>query len=276
MSRLPLKHYLRNLKLIERNREWWAASGVTPGEKIGYYGSIARSYARRDKVIHYLGRDLHFDNPATPLVLQNYPYEISHKVLANMDLVPRTMLDVGANLGQFSLTMHRALDGAIAIDAFEPNPYVFRFLAQNVQEIESIRLYEYGIGDVDSEAQIHFDPTRTGIGSIIEENAGDPTETAVIKISADPASLTGRKEYDLVKVDVEGYEMPAITGLAGIRPRYLFLEVSGLGRAKDYTHSRLFAQIREQWGEFDLSYIVGYRRADATFDILVKFLGEPA
>jgi FkbM family methyltransferase len=273
MSRLPLKHYVRNLKLIERNREWWAAGGVTTREKVSYYGSIARVYAKREKVIRYLGRDLHFDNPATPLVLQNYPYEITRKVLANMDLVPRTMLDVGANIGQFSLTMYRALDGAITIDAFEPNPSVYRLLAQNVQGIGDIKLYQYGIGDKDGEAQIHFEPMRSGIGSIIKENAGDPTATEVIQISGDPASLTGRKEYDLVKVDVEGYELPAITGLSGIRPRYLFLEVSGLGRAKDYSHSRLFAQISEQWGEFDICYTVHYRRADPTFDILLKFVG---
>jgi FkbM family methyltransferase len=273
MSRLPLKHYVRNLKLIERNRQWWSADGITAREKAGYYGSIARTYAKRDKVIRYLGRDLHFDNPATPLVLQNYPYEITRKVLANMEAAPRTMLDVGANLGQFSLTMYRALDGAITIDAFEPNPSVYRLLEQNVRGIADINLYRYGIGEEDGEAQIHYEPLRSGIGSIIKENAGAPTASETIQISGHPASLTGRKEYDLVKVDVEGYEVPAIAGLAEIRPRYLFLEVSGLGRAKDYSHSRLFEQIGEQWGRFDICYTVGYRRTDPTFDILLEFAG---
>lgn len=274
MSKLSLAHYARNLKLLERNREWWQAGNVTPGEKAAYYGSLVRTYAKRDKVIRYLGNDLHFDNPATPLNLQNYPYEITHKVLRNMSITPSTVLDIGANLGQFSLTTRHVLGAGVTIDAFEPNPFVFEFLRRNTQGVDGLRIHNYGVGASDGESRIHYDPSRTGIGSIIKANAGEPTESAVIAITGDAAAVTGRSEYDLVKVDVEGYEFHALEGLASIRPRYLFLEVSGLGREKDYRHSELFARIREQWGEFDLSYIGAYGDKGDTFDILVEF--DPA
>jgi FkbM family methyltransferase len=271
LSKLSLAHYARNLKLIERNREWWRAGSVTPGEKAAYYGSLVRTYASRGKVIRYLGNDLHFDNPATPLNLQNYPYEITRKVLGNMAVEPATVLDIGANLGQFSLTTRHVLGGAVRIDAFEPNPFVFEFLRKNTAGVDGITIHNYGVGASDGESRIHFDPSRTGIGSIIKENAGEPTESATITVTGNAAAVTGRKDYDLVKVDVEGYEFHALEGLSGITPRYLFLEVSGLGRAKDYKHSELFGRIRDQWGEFDLSYLGGYGDKGDTFDVLVEF-----
>lgn len=271
MSKLSLGHYLHNLKLIERNREWWQAEHVAPKEKAQYYASIVRSYAKRDKMVRYLGNDLYFDNPATPLNLQNYPFEITHKVLRNMSITPRTVLDIGANLGQFSVTTRYVLGGEVTIDAFEPNPYVFEFLRKNTAGMDGLNIFNYGVGAEEGENEIHFDPSRTGIGSIIKQNAGNPTQTATIKVTRDPARLTGSDSYDLVKVDVEGYEFHALEGLAGIKAKYLFLEVSGLGRVKDYKHSELFDRIRRQWGEFDLCFIGGYAKSGDTFDVLAEF-----
>lgn len=271
MAKLSLAHYARNLKLVERNREWWQASNVSPRDKAAYYGSLVRTYAKREMHIRYLGNDLHFDNPATPLNLQNYPYEITRKVLGNMSITPTTVLDIGANLGQFSLTTRHVLGGAVTIDAFEPNPYVFEFLRKNTADVTGVTIHNYGVGAADGEGQLHFDPSRTGIGSLIRENAGDPTESATIQVTGDVAAVTGRNSYDLVKVDVEGYEFHTLEGLATIRPRYLFLEVSGLGREKDYMHSQLFGRIRDQWGEFDLRYIGGYGDMGDTFDVLAAF-----
>lgn len=271
VGKLSLAHYARNLKLVERNREWWQASGLTPRDKAAYYGSIVRTYATRDKVVHYLGHDLHFDNPATPLNLQNYPYEITRKVLANMSITPTTVLDIGANLGQFSLTTRHVLGGAVTIDAFEPNPYVFDFLRRNTADVAGVTIHNYGVGAADGVSELHFDPSRTGIGSLIKENAGNPTELATITVTGDVSAITGRDTYDLVKVDVEGYEFHALEGLSAITPAYLFLEVSGLGRAKDYKHSQLFGRIRDQWGEFDVGYVGGYGDRGDTFDVLLGF-----
>lgn len=271
MAKLSLAHYARNLKLVELNREWWQASGVSSKDKAAYYGSLVRTYATREKRIRYFGNDLYFDNPATPLNLQNYPYEITRKVLGNMSITPTTVLDIGANLGQFSLTTRHVLGGAVTIDAFEPNPYVFEFLRRNTAGATGVTIHNHGVGAADGESRIHFDPSRTGIGSLIKENAGNPTESATIQVTGDVTAITGRTAYDLVKVDVEGYEFHTLEGLAAVEPRYLFLEVSGLGREKDYKHSQLFGRIRDQWGEFDLPYIGGYGDNGDTFDVLAAF-----
>lgn len=275
MSSLPILHYVKNLKLIERNKAWWLADGVETKSKLSYYGSILKSYAGGANKIDYLGKPLYFDNPATPLNMQIYPYEITKKILSNMDFRPKTVLDIGANIGQFSLTMNHVLDGKVKIDSFEPNPFVFEILKKNVEGSESINIYNFGLGDKTGTQKIHFNPTRTGIGSMIKENAGlNADMSADVAITSSPESVTGQLEYDLVKIDVEGYEYHAIRALAKIKTHYLFVEFSGSGRGKDYLHSEMFNLIRKQWGDFDIHYIGSYEKKADTFDILIKFVDK--
>jgi FkbM family methyltransferase len=272
MSELTVRHYVKNLKLVERNREWWASSHVGVGVKAAYYWYIATSYLLGAKKVRYLGANLWYDNPAMPLNMQNYPYEISRKILKNMDRSPRTVLDIGANIGQFSLTMSYALRGKVKIDSFEPNPFVCELLRRNVEKNTTIRVYEYGVGSKSESQQIYYNPRRTAIGSLIKQNAGaGATASAMVHITSNVRRLTRRANYDLVKVDVEGYEFDAIKGLKDIRTKYLFIEISGIGRIKNYKHSEILCLIRKIWGEFDVCYVGAYKSGDPTFDLLLKF-----
>lgn len=272
MSKLSIGHYLKSLKLIERNKRWLSNNGVSTKGKISYYGQIILSYALGSKKIKYLGSTLHYDNPATPLNLQHYPYEIKCKLLDNMHKNPKTILDIGGNIGQFSLTINHTLKGDATIDTFEPNSYVYEILKKNTTDKNNIHIYNYGLGDKEIKQVLHFDPTRTGIGSIIKENAGvGASMEQEVAITANPQKLTKRKRYDLVKIDVEGYEMHAIKGLADITCEYLYIELSGQSRDKDYMHSEMMELLYKQWGQFDIYYCSGFESKDTAFDILIRF-----
>ncbi len=273
MSKLSFGHYVKNLKLVERNKKWLSSNGVSNKEKLSYYGRMALAYMSRNKKIKYLGSELYYDNPATPLNLQNYPYEIKGKLLANMHKNPKTILDIGGNLGQFSLTINYALKSGAKIDVFEPNSYVYEFLKKNTVQKSNIRTYNYGLGDSDNKQVLHFDPSRTGIGSIIQQNAGvGATMTQEVDITSEPQKLTKRERYDLVKIDVEGYEMHVIKGLADISFEYLFMEFSGQMREKSYMHSEMMNLLYKQWGQFDIYYSGGFEsKKHESFDILLRF-----
>jgi len=242
-------------------------------QKLSYYVQIAISYVLCTKKIKYLGSTIYYDNPATPLNLQNYPYEIKSKVLANMLKKPKTVLDIGGNLGQFSLTINHMLKSDVVIDIFEPNSYVFELLKKNISTKKNMHIYNYGLGDSNAKKVLHFNPRRTGIGSLIKQNAGDDANLQqIVCITHDPHEITNRKKYDLVKVDVEGYELHAIRGLAGISCDYLFIELSGQTRKKDYFHSEMMALLSKQWGEYDVYYSGGFdSREDESFDVLIRF-----
>ena len=55
--------------------------------------------------IKYFGRSFYYDNRFSPAILENYPKEIS-EINEAIDLSKiKNVLDVGANIGQFSFTL---------------------------------------------------------------------------------------------------------------------------------------------------------------------------
>lgn len=89
------------------------------------------------------------------------------------------------------------------------------------------------------------------------------------------ASLTDRDAYDLVVVDVEGYEAEVVASLGGITTRYLHLEVSTRARSRSYLHSELFGLVQEQFGEFDILCQDKFGASDDVFYVLLEFTGGP-
>ena len=55
--------------------------------------------------IKYLGKDFYYDSRFSPAILENYPKEISDVDKAiNLSKI-KNVLDIGANIGQFSFTL---------------------------------------------------------------------------------------------------------------------------------------------------------------------------
>lgn len=262
--------------LLERNKEW-LSSRIPLKQKLSYYPALAAAYSRlalsKDKRVRYLGTDFHYDNPATPLNLQNYPFEVTCKILIHMSITPKYIMDIGANIGQLPLTLAAVLPNA-HIDAFEPNVDIFEILQRNARDFKNVRPYNLGVGQPSKDAKMYYEPFRSATGSLLAENAGEKSnlKEVAIKLTDDIPVHTKRAIYDLIAIDVEGYEMDVIKNLKNVKTRYLFMEVSTQGRSKQYRHSELFDNIRQTFGEFDIVYSMGYSYKKApTFDILLEF-----
>lgn len=227
--------------------------------------------AQRRKSVTYLGKRFEFDNPATPLNLQSYPYEVGQWILGNMDKKPTTVLDIGANIGQFGCTIASILPEA-KIDSFEPNPDVFDILKTNAAYYPNLKPHKYGLSPASVE-EMYYEPTRSAVGSMFEENAGTLGKLKKVTIATvdDPSKKTKRKKYDLVKIDVEGYEYSVLDCLKNISTKYLYIELSSEARKKDYSHAAMFQKIEKIFGPFDICYASGHGRLDPTLDILLKF-----
>jgi FkbM family methyltransferase len=270
---MKVGHVLRNLKLVERNREWLSAPVPLP-LKVGYYGEVARSTARtllgRPREITYLGRRFVYDNPATPLNLQTYPHEVADRILGAMDVEPARILDVGANLGQFACTASYFLPGA-EIDSLEPNPEVFALLSANATA--QMRVFNVALATGDGPETFYYEPGRSGIGSFLRENAGeqDHVREVQVAVARDASLVTGHQRYDLVKIDVEGFEREAIEALGSISTQYLAIEVSGRGRARNYSDAQLFAAITGALGDFDVVRASGVAPSAPTYELLLRF-----
>lgn len=268
---------VKQLHLLQRNAKWWGAPIGTTA-KLSYYGFIASAITRaattKRKKVRYLGHPLSYDNFATPLSLQLYPYEINNSILANVpDIKIKRVLDIGGNIGQFSLTLSHALKDKVRIDVIEPNSDIYELLNANTSQKSNIHIYNFGIGKP-GVRDMFYTPGKSATGSLYKSNTSDETTAKRTKVSLldDIISLTGCGKYDLTKIDVEGYEYNLLKAIKPFKTKLMFLEVSGLGRYKNYPHSKLLSLIEKKFGEFEIRHISGANHKSNNFDILLQFV----
>lgn len=270
---------LSNLYLLERNRKWWR-SGLSIGLRLSYYPAMAASFAGlvlRRKQVRYLGRAFVFDNAATPMNLQVYPYEVGHQILRQVELGDSigSVLDVGGNLGQFAVTLKHYLPDA-ALDVIEPNIALLPLLGRNVEGLEGVRVFDRALSP-SPVGSMFYEPGRSCTGSLIRQNVGPRQGVVEMEVTSsdDIVKLTGRADYDLVKVDVEGYEFEVLKCLAGLRPRYMFLELA-TQRTRSYLHSEIFEQLRAMFGAFDILAQDAFDHRANSFDVMLRFFPTPS
>jgi FkbM family methyltransferase len=141
------------------------------------------------------------------------------------------ILDVGANVGHFSLKVGMTAFQKVDVDiyAFEPNPLTFLLLQQNLnlnsQLLPSIQTKQLALGDIGS-MNFTYNPVNTGAGHLVRSPTGLQVKVARLD---DWFKETELPRIDFIKMDVEGYEPKVLLGaseiISAFRP-VLYLEIT--------------------------------------------------
>ena len=75
--------------------------------------------------------------------------------LVRQQIVPKTVIDVGANVGQFAVAAAK-LFGNARVYSFEPLPACFQRLVKNVEKLPQITAVQAALGDTASTAQLRI------------------------------------------------------------------------------------------------------------------------
>jgi FkbM family methyltransferase len=146
--------------------------------------------------------------------------------------------DVGANIGLFSLCAAKISGPEGRVVSFEPSPEVFRLLSENVENCSSIVALRYGVGNSESVAELASQGTSSA-ASFVEEvtllSQHYHKEVPIVKTKVSMRKLDSLIDSlplpNLVKVDVEGFELEALKGakrlLESVRP-FLIIEIHPL------------------------------------------------
>ena len=134
-------------------------------------------------------------------------------------------VDVGAHIGTHTIYALRTGHFVRAV-AFEPAPQNARLLAMNIQLNEltqAVAVIPKAAGPAAGTAVLHLHPRNTGAHSIGTPPSLDGREridVPVVRVDDEIASLgIAPEQVGLVWVDVEGYEVHAFDGLAGLIER---------------------------------------------------------
>jgi len=147
-----------------------------------------------------------------------------------------TIIDIGANTGQFALDMHARLPQA-AIYSFEPLPDAFLALVANLKQIPNSHAFNVALGETDETTTIFrssFTPSSsflpmTGLLKKSYPKIAQTTEETVrVRRLDDMQEELSLGRNLLVKLDVQGYEDKVLRGGAEViaRAKMLMMEVS--------------------------------------------------
>jgi FkbM family methyltransferase len=163
--------------------------------------------------------------------------------LARRGIDLRTILDVGANVGQSALTMLETFPKA-EIHCFEPVSSTFATMQRNLSGTRC-RCIHSAVGNEVGEARISVGGTSL-TNSLVNSRDGDTFET--VRVTTVDAYTEERSlpTVDLLKIDAEGYDLHVLEGasrsFAGGRVKFVAVEA---GFCFEGTAHVAFQRLRE-------------------------------
>ncbi len=125
-----------------------------------------------------------------------------------------TFVDVGANVGYYSLMAASIVSTSGNVLAFEPSPYAYGKLQTTISknQIENIQAIQSGLSDASGSLQL-FIPRKVGnhSPSMVDNEEGDPIDVPVYRLD-EYLTMNQIDCVDLIKIDVEGFEPNVIRG----------------------------------------------------------------
>ena len=138
------------------------------------------------------------------------------EVVCNLVWKGDSVLDVGANVGGITYLMARLVGKKGTVDAFEPHPVVHQILKRNrtlnLGDFgDQVTLHEVAVGSSPGKVSLLEDPDAASDGQAsFHLNSEKLIAHDVQMVRLD--QVVNRKRYSLMKLDVEGHELPVLEG----------------------------------------------------------------
>jgi FkbM family methyltransferase len=148
-------------------------------------------------------------------------------------------IDVGANLGIYTLLMRNAVGAGGLVLSCEPDPQNVPWLRRNLDDngVANVRLHPIALGNRAGELPLHQDLSTSRTSSLMPDawrpDAG-PRPVVTVRVDTLDRLAADLERLDFVKIDTEGFESAVLGGglvaIARLKPR-LLIEVSRANRA---------------------------------------------
>jgi FkbM family methyltransferase len=140
--------------------------------------------------------------------------------LQRQGIVPKTVIDVGANVGQFAVSAAKIFP-RVTIHSFEPDPASVQHLKRNTRNLQDLTIYPFALGERQCMTKLRINSYRHS-SSILPLASGHlgafpfagETEKIEVKLLTLDAVFNEEELRPpvLLKLDVQGYESRVLEG----------------------------------------------------------------
>ncbi len=165
-----------------------------------------------------------------------------------------TVVDIGANVGYYSLLTAKYGKRDVRVFSFEPMTHIYNRAKENIElnSFSAIKLTKLALSNQTKKEVIALEEQSNWGGSNIVVNApkqgahSEQIETTTLDLFAKEQNLSS---VDLIKMDIEGYELFALQGMANTLTQFkpiVFIEIlDNLLARFNYTPEDIFAFFRK-------------------------------
>ena len=153
------------------------------------------------------------DQDAYSVILDSETKEL--QLLRNIIKEGDTVIDIGANIGFYTLLFRNIVGKKGRVIAFEPEPKNFSLLRKTIDtnNFENVIAYQMAVGSKNSKVKL-----------LLSEDAGEHQISDNGHIDVDCIRLDDYiKSADFIKLDVEGYEIEILKGMQNLLQKNIIL-----------------------------------------------------
>jgi len=143
-------------------------------------------------------------------VYEEFETEMVKKIIKEGDAV----VDIGANIGYYTLIFAKLVKNKGRVIAFEPEPNNFKLLEKNLEinGYKNVDINQKAVSSNTGRTTLYLDETNLG-GHTMGKKIPNQKSIEIDSIKLDDYFKNYDRKIDFIKMDVEGAEMEAIKGM---------------------------------------------------------------
>lgn len=121
------------------------------------------------------------------------------------------VLDIGANIGFYSVMLSKLVGNAGEVHAFEPAPRNFEFLVKNTAHLSNVVGHKLAVAGETGRIKLYLSE-KLNVDHRTYDCGQDRLSTDVDAVSIDDFFRNGER-FDFIKIDLQGYDYYAVSGM---------------------------------------------------------------
>ena len=285
-------------ELLAANRDNYAMSVLSVSRKLCFqlvqkFLAPVESRGKEFPIIHkilffyyrfsYRGLKMYVnahDIGLTPILLKNGVWEEFETTLFKKELEKgMNVLDIGANIGWYTLIAAKVIGEKGKVYAFEPEPNNCNLLRKNVQtnSLQNVIIEQKAVTNRCGHIKLFLNPENFGDHRIYDDS--DRGSIDIECVALDSYFMNRYEKIDVIKMDIQGAEMFAILGmdtmLKANNKLRMFVEFAPFLLRKNGFSPETFLRRLKNYG-FEIYVINDQKRAIELMDInkIIEFCND--